>query len=186
MTCYPVGSVGFFLPTVFHTDDTVLVEATITELADNELEWTLKRNGEVASLDEVMEGVLTENGGQIRIKEQGFTVYPVPAVNYSLPATAWTDTEIPVAVQAESTEAVTIEWLVDNTYGYQDWDTFVDGSLTNDGGTIRFKRAGTYELVARITDATGRVFLYESGVKCEVRPVLAIFMNRGEGHHEPP
>jgi len=98
----------------------------------------------------------------------------VPAVEYSLPATAWTDTVIPVAVQTEGAEAVTIEWLVDNTYGYQDWDTFVDGSLTNDGGTIRFKRAGTYELVARITDATGRVFLYESGVKCEVQPVLAI------------
>lgn len=195
MTCYPVGSVGFFLPTVFHTDDTVLVEATITELADNELEWTLKRNGEAVPLDEVMEGVLTENGGRIRIKEQGsytltasytdgggrsysyeqsFTVYPVPAVEYSLPATAWTDTVIPVAVQTEGTEAVTIEWLVDNTYGYQDWDTFVDGSLTNGGSTIRFKRAGTYELVARITDATGRVFLYESGVKCEVQPVLAI------------
>lgn len=195
MTCYPVGSVGFFLPTVFHTDDTVLLEATITELADNELEWTLNRNGEVAPLDEVMEGVLTENGGQIRIKEQGsytltasytdgggrsysyeqnFTVYPVPAVEYSLPATAWTDTLIPVEVQTLGAEAVTIEWLVDNTYGYQDWDTFVDGSLTNDGGTIRFKRAGTYELVARITDATGRVFLYESGVKCEVQPVLAI------------
>lgn len=195
MTCYPVGSVGFFLPIVFHTDDTVLVETTITELADNELEWTLKRNGEVAPLDEVMEGVLTENGGQIRIKEQGsytltasytdgggrsysyeqsFTVYPVPVVDYSLPASAWTDTVIPVVVQTEDAEAVTIEWLVDNTYGYQDWDTFVDGSLANGGGTIRFKRAGTYELVARITDATGRVFLYESGVKCEVQPVLVI------------
>lgn len=195
MTCYPVGSVGFFLPTVFHTDDTVLVEAMIIKLADNELEWVLNRNGEAVPLEEIMEGVLTENGGQIRIKEQGsytltasytdgggrsysyeqsFTVYPVPAVEYSLPATTWTDTEIPVAVQTTGAEAVAIEWLVDNTYGYQDWNTFVDGSLTNDGGTIRFKRAGTYELVVRITDATGRVFLYESGVKCEVQPVLDI------------
>lgn len=142
-----------------------------------------------------MDGDLTENGGQIRITkhgkytltasytdgggrsysyEQSFTVYPVPTVEYSLPATAWTDTEIPVAVQTADTEAVTIEWLVDNTYGYQNWDTFIDGSLTNEGGTLRFKRAGTYELVARITDATGRVFLYETGSKCEVQPVLTI------------
>lgn len=195
MTCYPVGSVGFFLPTVFHTDDTVLVEATITELADNELVWELARNGEAVPLKEYVDGSLTENGGQIRITEQGgyaltasytdgggrfysyeqsFTVYPVPTVGYSLPATAWTDTEIPAAVQAIGAEAVTIEWLVDNTYGYQDWNTYVDGTLTNNGGTIRFKRAGAYELVARITDTTGRVFLYESGAKCEVQPVLNI------------
>lgn len=195
MTCYPVGSVGFFLPTIFHTDDTVLVEAAITELADNKLEWTLKRSGEDVSLEEAADGTLTEIGGQIHIKEQGsytltasytdgggrsysyeqsFTVYPVPTVEYGLPATAWTDTEITAAVQATGAEAVTIEWLVDNTYGYQDWNTFVEGTLNNDGGILRFKRAGTYELVARITDATGRVFLYESGSKCEVQPVLSI------------
>ena len=195
MTCYPVGSVGFFLPTIFHTDDTVLVEAAITELAENELVWTLKRGGKAVALDKAIDGTLTENGGQIRVKEQGsytltasytdgggrsysyehsFTVYPVPTVEYSLPATAWTDTEIPVTVRTTGTEAVTIEWLVDNTYGYQDWNTFVDGNLSNEGGTLRFKRAGVYELVAQITDATGRVFLYESGAKCEVQPVLSI------------
>lgn len=54
-----------------------------------------------------------------------------------------------------------LEWLVDNSFGYQDWDTFVTGNLNNEGGTIYFKQAGIYELVARTTDETGRVFLFE-------------------------
>ena len=63
---------------------------------------------------------------------------------------------------------------MDNTFGFQDWSTYVSGKLTNNGGTIRFKRAGIYELVARVTDETGRVFLYESKDRCEVLPVLTI------------
>ena len=63
---------------------------------------------------------------------------------------------------------------MDNTYGFQDWNTFIDGCLANNGGTIRFKRAGIYELVARLTDETGRVFLFEPGGRCEVLPVLTI------------
>ena len=63
---------------------------------------------------------------------------------------------------------------MDNTFGFQDWSTYVSDKLTNNGGTIRFKRAGIYELVARVTDETGRVFLYESKDRCEVLPVLTI------------
>ena len=193
VTVYPVGSVGFFLPTIFHTDDTVTVEATITELANNVLNWALTRNGEAVAMADCTEGTLTAEGGALRVKEQGrytlaasytdgggrtyqfeqsFTVYPVPTVKFSIPKTAWTDTQIPVEVQSTGTEDVSIEWLVDNTYGYQDWNTFVEGRLTNEGGTIRFKRAGSYELVARIMDVTGRVFLYEQNAECEVQPVL--------------
>ena len=55
-------------------------------------------------------------------------------------------------------DGLTVEWMVDNTYGFQDWSTYVDGKLNNNGGTICFKHAGVYELVARVTDATGRAF----------------------------
>jgi hypothetical protein len=57
---------------------------------------------------------------------------------------------------------------------YPGWDTFISGSLDASGGTIRFKHAGVYELVARVTDATGRMFLYEPGDKIKVLPVLTI------------
>lgn len=55
--------------------------------------------------------------------------------------------------------------------------TYLDGTLTNSGSTIRFKHAGVYELIARITDETGRVFLYEDGGKVEVLPVLSLSLN---------
>ncbi len=195
ITVYPVGAVGFFLPTVFHTDDTVWVEASSSELNGSAVTWSLTRNGAPVRLTDYINGALTNSGGEIQVREKGsyvltasftddadraysyeqaFTVYPIPTVTFGIPEAAWTDTKIPVTVESTDTEAVTVEWLVDNTYGYQDWNTFVDGTLNNDGGTIRFKRAGQYELVARITDATGRVFLYEVGAECEVQPVLRI------------
>ena len=195
ITVYPVGTVGFFLPTVFHTDDKVWVEASSSELNGNTVTWSLTRNDAPVRLTDYINGALTNSGGEIHVREKGsyvltasftdatgreysyeqaFTVYPIPTVQFSIPETAWTDTKIPVTVESSDTEDVTVEWLVDNTYGYQDWNTFVDGTLDNDGGTIRYKRAGQYELTARITDATGRVFLYEVGAECEVQPVLRL------------
>jgi len=122
----------------------------------------------------VLKAEFTDDGGRTYRYEQIFKVYPVPAVHYSLPEYVHTDTDIAVKTETADLDGLTIEWLVDNTFGFQDWPTYVTGTLSNDGGTIRFKRAGVYELTARVTDETGRVFLYESKEKCEVLPVLTI------------
>lgn len=192
---YPVGSAGFYLPEIFHTDKTVHVEAIFSEIGSHTAKWSLTRDGKEVSLADMTEGMLDNSGGELKIHakgsyilkaeftddggrsysyEQSFVVYPVPAVSYSLPKQAHTDSDIAIQAETADLEGLTIEWLVDNTFGFQDWSTYVDGKLTNDGGTLRFKRAGIYELVARVTDETGRVFLYESGEKCEVLPVLTI------------
>ena len=195
ITVYPVGSAGFYLPEIFHTDKTVMVEAVFGEIGSHTAKWSLLRDGKEISFTDAAEGMLGNSGGNLKVHskgsyvlkaeftddggrsyryEQGFKVYPVPAVSYSLPKYAHTDTDIVVQAETADLDGLAIEWLVDNTYGFQDWPTYVSGKLTNDGGTIRFKRAGIYELVARITDETGRVFLYESGDRCEVLPVLTI------------
>lgn len=195
ITVYPLGSAGFYLPEIFHTDHTITVEATFGEIGSRTAMWSLTRDGETMPLTVAAEGTLNNNGGQLRFKEkgsytlkaeftddggrsyhyeQGFTVYPVPAISYSLPEHAHTDSDISVQTETTDLEGLKVGWLVDNTYGFQDFATYVEGSLTNDGGTIRFKRAGIYELVARVTDATGRVFLFEPGDRCEVLPVLSI------------
>lgn len=192
---YPVGSAGFYLPEIFHTDKTVMVEAMFGEIGNHTAEWSLLHDNKEVSLDDAAEGMLNNSGGELRFRykgnyvlkaeftddggrsynyEQGFKVYPVPAVSYSLPKHAHTDTDISVVTETYDLDALHIEWLVDNTFGFQDWPTYVDGRLANDGGIIHFKRAGIYELVARIKDETGRVFLYESEDKCEVLPVLNI------------
>jgi len=195
ITVYPVGSAGFYLPEIFHTDSAVMVEAVFGEIGSHTAKWTLLRDGKEGSLTDAAEGTLGNSGGEMKVRtkgsyvlkaeftddggrtyryEQGFKVYPVPAVSYSLPEYVHTDTDIAVKTETTDLDGLTVEWLVDNTYGFQDWPTYVDGTLTNGGGTIRFKRAGVYELTARVTDETGRVFLYESKDKCEVLPVLTI------------
>ena len=195
ITVYPVGSAGFYLPEIFHTDNTVMVEAVFGEIGSHTAKWTLLRDGKEVSLTDAAEGTLGNSGGELKFRtkgsyvlkaeftddggrtyryEQEFKVYPVPAVRYSLPEYVHTDTDIVVKTETTDLDGLTIEWLVDNTYGFQDWPTYVDGTLTNGGGTIRFKRAGVYELAARVTDETGRIFLYESHDKCEVLPVLTL------------
>lgn len=193
ITVYPVGSAGFYLPEICHTDDFIAVEAVFDGIGSRTAEWSLVCDGKALSLSDAAEGTLTNGGGVLRFYkkgsyilraeftddggrtyccEQSFVVYPIPVVSYSLPSAAHTDTKIPITVTTENTEDLRIEWLVDNTYGFQHWDTYIDGTLTNSGGSIRFKHAGTYQLTARVTDATGRVFLYELGDRCEVQPVL--------------
>ena len=195
ITAYPVGSAGFYLPEIFHTDKSVIVEAVFDEIESHTAKWSLMSEREKVVFSEVAEGELDNSGGRLRFKQKGnytlkveftddggrtyryqqdFRVYPVPKVSYSLPQYAHTDSDITVKTDTADIDDLTIEWLVDNTFGFQNWSTYVGGRLTNEGGTIRFKRAGLYELVARITDATGRVFLYETGGKCEVLPVLNI------------
>jgi hypothetical protein len=195
ITVYPVGSAGFYLPEIFHTDSTVTVEAVFGEIGSHTAKWTLLRDGKEVSLTNAAKGTLGNSGGELQFRtkgsyvlkaeftddggrtyryEQSFKVYPVPAVRYSLPEYVHTDTDIAVKTETTDLDGLTVEWLVDNTFGFQDWPTYVDGTLTNGGGTIRFKRAGVYELAARVTDETGRVFLYESHDKCEVLPVLTL------------
>lgn len=204
ITVYPVGAAGFYLPEITHTDTFVTVEAAFQNIDTATAVWTLTKDGRTVALNDYVEGTLTNDGGSIRFTHKGkyilkaaftdgagrtysytsaVTVYPVPKLAFKLPATAHTDTAIPVVTTAEDMDGLTVEWLVDNTYGFQDWATYVDGKLDNDGGTIRFKRAGVYELVARVNDATGRVFLFEYGNKTEVHPVLSIRFELPQATH---
>ncbi|UWG96032.1 S-layer homology domain-containing protein [Dehalobacter sp. DCM] len=195
VTVYPVGSVGFYLPEIAHTDTSVLVKATFQNLGTAEIQWSLIKDGKAVSVADCIEGTLTDMNSTVRFKEKGeyvlkaafvdpagrtysytspIKVYPVPSITYKLPETAHTDTEVSVIPKTLELGNLKVEWLLENGFGFQDLATYIDGTLDNDGGTIRFKHAGTYELIARITDETGRVFLYEDGGKIEVLPVLNI------------
>jgi DnaJ-class molecular chaperone len=195
VTVYPVGSAGFYVPEIFHTDDVVTVEAEFNEIGNHQATWELFRDGESVKLSDVVSGQLSNDGGDIQFNQKGdyllkvsfkddaervysyeqtFKVYPVPIVTYSYPEYAHTDTNIQVDVTSTELDDLSVEWLLDNTYGFQDWSTYVSGSLDQNGGQISFKRSGVYELVVRATDETGRTFLFESVGKIEVLPVLNI------------
>lgn len=194
-TVYPVGAVGFYLPSILHTDGTVKVETTLTEIGEKQVVWTVSKDGNEILLTDAVTGNLTNEGGSIRFKskgeyllkcsftddsgrkyayEQSVKVYPIPTLTYTQPKLIHTDTEVEISTTVIDLDGLTLEWLVDNSFGYQDWNTFVTGKLNNEGGSIHFKRAGIYELVARTTDETGRVFLFEPKNKTEVLPVLTL------------
>jgi hypothetical protein len=204
ITVYLVGSVGFYLPEITHTDTSVQVEASFQNLGTAEIQWSLTRNGESVPVADYMEGKLTDTDSTVRFKEKGeyvlkaaFTdpagrnysyttpikVYPVPGITYKLPETAHTDTLVSVIPETLELDGLKVEWLLENGFGFQDFATYVDGTLDNSGGSIRFKHAGAYELIARITDEIGRVFLFENGGKIEVLPVLNISFELPESTH---
>ena len=204
VTVYPVGSVGFYLPEISHTDKSVQVQASFQHLETAEIQWSLTRNGEAVTLSDYVEGILTDTDSTVRFKEKGeyvlkaaFTdpagrnysytapikVYPVPGITYQLPGTAHTDTPVSIIPETLELGDLKVEWLLENSFGFQNLATYLDGALTNSGGTIRFKHAGIYELIARITDETGRVFLYEDGGKIEVLPVLTLSFELPDATH---
>jgi hypothetical protein len=195
VTVYPVGSIGFYAPEITHTDKTVHVEASFENLGDATIQWSLTRDGKDVALAEAVEGELTNDGGSVRFIDKGdyvlkasFTdpagriysntapvkVYPVPNITYTLPETAHTDTTVNVVPETSELGNLKVEWLLENGFGFQDFGTYVSGSLSNSGGSIRFKHAGTYELITRITDESGRVFLFENYGRIEILPVLSI------------
>ncbi len=189
---YPVGVSGFYLPAMFHTDSTVTLVTGFEELADNPLRWELTRNGEIVPVADYVTGELTADGGKLQFKqagdyklrayfkdaggrtysyEQKFTVYPLPAVAWTLPNYAHTDNTFPVGVESQNVadvEGSVIQWHIDDTYGLrQNWGTYVAGNLTAEPGEIRIKHAGIFTLGCEVTDATGRVFSFD-GASIEV------------------
>ena len=204
VTVYPVGSIGFYVPEIIHTDRTVHVEASFENLGDATIQWSLSRDGKDIAITDAVEGELTNDGGSIRFTDKGeyvlkaaFTdpagrtytynastrVYPVPGISYTLPETAHTDTIVNVVADTSKLGSLKVEWLLENGFGFQDFQTYVDGTLDNNGGSIRFKHAGTYELIARVTDETGRVFLFENGGRIEILPVLSISFELPDATH---
>ncbi|AGA68791.1 putative S-layer protein [Desulfitobacterium dichloroeliminans LMG P-21439] len=204
ITIYPVGSIGFYAPEITHTDKTIHVETLFENLGDAAIQWSLTKDGEAIVLADAVQDELTNEGGYIRFIDKGeyvlkaaFTdpagrsysytapvkVYPVPGITYTLPETAHTDTIVNVISETTELDGLNVEWLLENGFGFQNWATYIDGTLDNSGGSIRFKHAGTYELIARITDETGRVFLFENGGRIEVLPVLSISFELPEATH---
>ncbi|MPM22379.1 hypothetical protein SDC9_68831 [bioreactor metagenome] len=204
ITIYPVGSIGFYVPEITHTDTAVQVESRFENLGDTAIQWSLTRDGAAVVLSDAVQGGLTNDGGSIRFITKGsyilkasFTdpagrsysysapikVYPVPGISYALPEAAHTDTIVRIDTTTSELDGLTVEWLLENSFGFQDFGTYVSGTLNNGGGSIRFKHAGVYELIARITDETGRVFLFENGGRIEVLPVLSIDFELPEATH---
>lgn len=188
VTVYPVITVSMELTKETHTDRTAVASIKVTNAGSLPVVWSMEKG----AIPVTAENTLDNEGGTISFTVKGdytvtasvtdeagrtfsdskkIKVYPVPNIAFDLAEAVHTDDLLSVNTVLTDMEGLTAVWYVDNTYGFQDWDTYVDGKLSNNGGPIRFKRAGVYDVQARVTDLTGRVFLFNSG-KVEVLPVL--------------
>lgn len=180
---YPVGQIEFYLPEITHTDAIVRVETSFMNMESAEADWTLAKDGVPVVLGNYIEGELTNDGGLVRFKAKGtysltasfidqtgrnysysqsITVYPVPVLTFTLPASVHTGTAFSVVMNnASELEEKNIVWTLtrdDTPAGYT-------GSLTNSGGSIAIGTTGTYTLTATVTDETGRTFSYSGNIK---------------------
>ncbi|MGI6189935.1 MAG: S-layer homology domain-containing protein [Caldicoprobacteraceae bacterium] len=183
---YPVPKVEFILPETAHTDENVNVSTKLTELGDLDIVWSITKDGKDEDLTTYIDGVLTKEGGTIRFKDRGdyvltatitdetgrtFTydsaikIYPIPKAEFTLPETAHTDEMVNVMPELSELEDLNIVWSVNKDGSAAEWESCIEGSLDNNGGSIRFVDKGNYTLTATITDETGRSFVYSSNIK---------------------
>lgn len=64
-----------------------------------------------------------------------------------------------------------IQWQISKDgKSEKDYTAYVTGTLTNDGGNITFPNIGDYTLIAKVTDETGRVFMYSEDIMINDMP----------------
>lgn len=155
----------------------IIAENTLTN-EGGKIKFTVKG-------DYTITAAVTDEAGRTFSDSKNITAYPVPNITFDLAEAVHTDDVLLVNTILTDMEDLMAVWYVDNTYGFQDWDTYVNGKLANNGGTIRFKRAWVYDLQACVTDPIVRVFLFNSG-KMEVLPVLSLtFELHANGYTDP-
>jgi hypothetical protein len=182
-----------------NTDETLQTgdtfNVTMTSSFGLPVVWSLSRNGSDATVGEFIEGTLTDEGGMIRFKQNGeytltatitdftgreftksssVTVYTAFDVESSvtLPDYLHTDTVHVIDTGITSADGLTAVWSLKRDGSEVSIASYIDGTLGLEGGSIRFKEDGFYNLSVIFTDNTGRTF--ESSDTVLVYPVLEI------------
>lgn len=194
---YPIIGVDFEMQEVSHTDEFLTVSTKLIEAGGLSLSWSILKYGEKVEISDYIEGTLDNSGGNIKFTQKGnyiliatitdeigmdFTsnkiikVYPAPKISIELSEGAHTDEVVNVRTTNAAMEGLTIQWFANDASGFKSLGNFTNGELTNTGGEIYFKTVGTYEIEARITDETGREFIYKPNNKTIIYPVLSLIL----------
>jgi len=199
---HPIITASFELPETAHTDNNVDVATSLQELGSNNIEWSLEKEGQLVDLNKYLEGNPDNNGGSIRFKDKGkytlkatvideigrtfefkdsIEVYPVITAKFDLPENVHTDSSVNVVTVLQELGSNNIVWTLEKEGKAVDISTYLEGSLDNNGGTVRFKNKGKYTLKAAVTDEIGRTFESEDNI--EVYPVITAKFDLPENVH---
>lgn len=199
---YPVAIMSFDLPEATHNDKMIEIKVSSNEIGNMKAVWTITKNGEQESLSDCIEGQLSNEGGTIRFKDKGvynlkamlvdqtgrefsvedsIVVYPVASTGFYLPEIGHTQSFVEVKTDFKETYDLEAKWLIKKDGNYVEVEKYVDGNLNENGGNICFKEKGNYELIAGVTDKTGRSFEFSSQI--EVYPIIGVDFEMRESTH---
>ncbi|MGN0106177.1 MAG: S-layer homology domain-containing protein [Hominilimicola sp.] len=190
---YPTAGITLSAPQSAMSGEDITVNAA----SDLTLSWYIQKDNVKKSYSEYAAGVLSDKGGVIHFEQAGtytlcavgadetgreFTaqteirVYAVPSLAFGMPEVSHTDKDISVTTDFRNTDGLSVKWYVcRNATGYKEYNTYIDGELSIDGGSIRFKDEGVYALKAEVTNEIGRVYNYVQ--KITVYPVPELSFN---------
>ncbi|GEM_PF-2095213 len=112
-----------------------------------------------------------------------FHVNWIPDITFGLPEWAYTDDTLTIntVLKDEKINTLNVKWKIKRA---DETDTSVmdddditlrtENSLNNNGGTIRFKDSGYYELTATVTDEIGQSYSYSKNIRIYPLPTAVI------------
>ena len=185
----PKAVIDFKLPEYTHTDKAV--DFDFTSRNARSLNWSLKKGNNDNELEDVdlskyATMAVEDKSATIQFQDKGtysllasarnadnrlamassnITVYPVMDIQFGLLDSAYTDTELKVDVSTLEVNEHEIKWSLEKNGETINMSEAIEGSLNNDGGTIRFTQRGNYTLTASVTDEVGRTFEHRDEIK---------------------
>lgn len=187
---YPVVELTVSVNEMSHTDTAEDVKLTAENLGENNVVWTVLRNGvEIQSPFALNQngghGFFTEPGlytftavvadelGRVSSATDSIQIYPVGVSGFYLPAMFHTDSIVTLVTGFEELSENPLRWELTRNGESVPIADYVTGELTADGGKLQFKYAGDYKLRAYFKDAAGRAYSYEQKFTVYPIPVVA-------------
>ncbi|WP_326910681.1 family 16 glycoside hydrolase [Sedimentibacter sp. MB31-C6] len=117
------------------------------------------------------------------LSSKEFTVNWIPDITFDIPEWAYTDDVLSLTTKLKDEEIGTlkVDWSIkraseDDTSVLvdDDIDTRAEYSLNNNGGAIRFKDSGYYELIGTVTDEVGQSYSFGDEIRIYPLPTAVI------------
>ena len=187
---YPVVGLSLSAGDMSHTDTAEDVKLTCENLGNNEVVWTVLRDGKeiVPPFDLTARGghgffsepgfytftaSVTDELGRVTTATASIQIYPVGVSGFYLPKMFHTDSVVTLVTGFEELGENPLRWSLTRNGENVPVSDYVTGELTADGGKIQFKQAGEYKLKASFKDAGGRNYSYEQSFNVYPIPVIA-------------
>lgn len=195
---YPVIDLEITAPENIHIDHTANIGLEGNNLDGLEVKWsviseggaevanTLGNNGGTLNFTEpgthfISASVTDALGREFKAVEKTILVWNTVQLSFKLPEFSHPDETVVVKMTSENLRNNQISWSLTVDGASTPLESSVDGSLTNDGGSIKFTQPGINVLTATVVDELGRTFTYDQTI--EVYPVLSLDLTTTAATH---